>query len=219
MKSLSYELYQSTCKANSTIVICHGEPGSWYPPLFQTFPCPPGEYKDFMSVNMRISMPSRELEPSKVVKVVQSVDVDFFDPRKYEAIDLASLGRLVFGKGLPNVKLWKKEFFLQVFSSGSTEKEFSEVNEVVRYLLVNAYYSDRNFRTKILKFVSDLGIEKPANGWAPVHVINIHVTQIDLPRIYKSANAFVLPSRGRVGFDILLRPWRYKLVRANGVLV
>ncbi|KAK6923478.1 Glycosyl transferase, family 1 [Dillenia turbinata] len=237
MKSLAYELYQTNCRANSTIVICHSEPGAWYPPLFQTFPCPPGEYEDFMSVIGRtmfetdrvseehvrrcnkmdyVWVPSEfhvstftesGVEPSKVVKVVQSVDVDFFDPFKYEAIDLASLGRLVLGTGLPNVNLKKKEFvFLSVFKWEYRKgwdvlleaylKEFSKVDEVVLYFLVNAYHSDRDFNTGIMKFVSDLGIEKPVNGWAPIYVIDTHVAQIDLPRIYKSANAFVLPSRG-----------------------
>jgi hypothetical protein len=28
-------------------VICHSEPGAWYPPLFQTRPCPPTGYENF----------------------------------------------------------------------------------------------------------------------------------------------------------------------------
>jgi hypothetical protein len=43
---LAINLYQTERRVNETIVICHSEPGAWYPPLFQTMPCPPTGYKN-----------------------------------------------------------------------------------------------------------------------------------------------------------------------------
>ncbi|KAK9283381.1 hypothetical protein L1049_011623 [Liquidambar formosana] len=50
IKKLASELYRTECRMNETIVICHSEPGAWYPPLFQTLPCPPTGYENVMSV-------------------------------------------------------------------------------------------------------------------------------------------------------------------------
>lgn len=40
------------------------------------------------------------------------------------------------------------------------------------------------------------GIQEPVSGWSPIYVIDTHIAQIDLPRLYRSADAFVMPSRG-----------------------
>lgn len=37
-------LFSQPIDMKSTIVICHSEPGAWFPPLFQTQPCPPFGY-------------------------------------------------------------------------------------------------------------------------------------------------------------------------------
>lgn len=51
------------------------------------------------------------LSPSKVVKVVQLVDSKFFDPLKYDPLDLASRATLVLGSD----SLDKQFVFLSMF--------------------------------------------------------------------------------------------------------
>lgn len=146
------------------------------------------------------------VEASKVVKVVQSVDVDFFDPSKYHPLDLVPMRERVLGKP-PKATGSKKEFvFLSIFKWEYRKgwdvllraylEEFSGVDGVALYLLTNPFHTNNDFSNKIVEFVEDSGIEKPVNGWAQVYVIDKHIPQVDLPRLYKSANSFVLPSRG-----------------------
>ncbi|KAB5544001.1 hypothetical protein OIU76_012942 [Salix suchowensis] len=235
-KNLAVKLYQTECRVNETIVICHSEPGAWYPPLFQTMPCPPTDYENFNFVIGRTMFETDRVnaehvkrcnrmdyvwvptdfhvstfvqsgvDPSKVVKVVQAVDVDFFDPLKYEPLDLVSTGNLVLGSRKKDLDSKTGFVFLSVFKWEYRKgwdvllkaylKEFSGIDGVALYLLTNPYHSDRNFGNKIVEFVEDTGIEEPVKGWAPIYVIDTHIAQVDLPRVYKAAHAFVLPSRG-----------------------
>lgn len=235
VKKLAFELYNTECRINETIVVCHSEPGAWYPPLFQTLPCPPTGYKDYKSVIGRTMFETDRVnldhvkrcnrmdfvwvptdfhvstfvqsgvDPSKVVKIVQPIDVKFFDPLKYEPLDLISKGKLVFGTRKLDTSA--KEFvFLSVFKWEYRKgwdillkaylEEFSNADGVALYLLTNAYHSDKNFGSKIVKFVRNSDIAKPVEGWAPIYVIDSHIAQLDLPRVYKAADAFVLASRG-----------------------
>lgn len=235
-KNLAVKLYQTECRVNETIVICHSEPGAWYPPLFQTMPCPPTDYENFNFVIGRTMFETDRVnaehvkrcnrmdyvwvptdfhvstfvqsgvDPSKVVKVVQAVDVDFFDPLKYKPLDLVSTGNLVLGSRNKDLDSKAGFVFLSVFKWEYRKgwdvllkaylKEFSGIDGVALYLLTNPYHSDRNFGNKIVEFVEDTGIEEPVEGWAPIYVIDTHIAQVDLPRVYKAAHAFVLPSRG-----------------------
>ncbi|KAK7343954.1 hypothetical protein VNO77_13103 [Canavalia gladiata] len=231
MKNLARELYQTECRMNETIVVCHSEPGAWYPPLFETFPCPPSFSHDFKSVIGRTMFETDRVngehvkrcnrmdyvwvptefhkstfvesgvDPSKVVKVVQPVDVSFFDPARYKPLDLASRAKLVLGSVVS-----KSFVFLSVFKweyrkgwdvlLKSYLKEFSKDDRVALYLLTNPYHTDRDFGNKILDFVESPDLVEPVGGWAPVYVIDTHIAQSDLPRVYRAADAFVLPSRG-----------------------
>lgn len=235
MRNLAVELHKTNCRINETIVICHSEPGAWYPPLFKTVPCPPTGYGNSLSVIGRTMFETDRVspnhvvrcnrmdfvwvptdfhvstfvqsgvDPAKVVKIVQPVDVNFFDPLKYRPIDLAVIGEQVLG--VRNQDLSSKEFvFLSVFKWEYRKgwdvllkaylEEFSNADRVALYLLTNPYHSDRDFGNKIVNFVEGSNIEKPVDGWAPIYVIDTHVPQIDLPQMYKAADAFVLPSRG-----------------------
>ncbi|KAJ8756326.1 hypothetical protein K2173_025138 [Erythroxylum novogranatense] len=146
------------------------------------------------------------VNPSKIVKIVQPVDIEFFDPIKYDPLDLVSRGNMILGEKNTNLKLEKEFVFLSVFKweyrkgwdvlLKSYLKEFSGSDEVALYLLTNPYHSDSNFGNRILEFVEYSDLRKPENGWASVYVIDSHIAQSDLPRMFKAANAFVLPSRG-----------------------
>ncbi|KAF2295029.1 hypothetical protein GH714_031097 [Hevea brasiliensis] len=235
VKNLAFKLHQTDCRMNETIVLCHSEPGAWYPPLFETLPCPPIDYQNFMFVIGRTMFETDRVniehvrrcnrmdsvwvptefhvstfiesgvDPSTVVKVVQPIDVEIFDPLKHKPLNLASIGNLVLGTR--NMDSNSKEFvFLSVFKweyrkgwdvlLKSYLTEFSGIDGISLYLLTNPYHSDSDFGNKILEFVEDSGIEKPENDWAAIYVIDTHIAQIDLPRLYKAANAFILPSRG-----------------------
>lgn len=236
MRNLAIELYQTQCRLNETIVVCHSEPGAWYPPLFQTLPCPPTGYGHFKVVIGRTmfetdrvnaehvkrcnqmdfvwvptefhvnSFVQSGVDPLKVVKIVQPVDLEFFDPGKYEPLDLASVASLVLGSENENLSLGRKFVFLSIFKweyrkgwdvlLRSYLKEFLNADDVALILLTNPYHSDTDFGNKIVEYVEDSDLEKPVDGWAPVYVIDDHIAQVDLPRLYKAADAFVLPSRG-----------------------
>ncbi|GMJ14391.1 hypothetical protein like AT3G10630 [Hibiscus trionum] len=236
VKDLAIELHQTECKKDKTIVVCHSEPGAWYPPLFETLPCPPTGYRDFMFVIGRTMFETDRLnsehvkrcnrmdsvwvptefhvstfvqsgvDQSKVVKVVQPIDVRFFDPLKYEPLDIAAAGNLVLGAKKPDSSPGKEFVFLSVFKWEFRKgwdvlleaylKEFSKDDGVALYLLTNPYHSSSDFDNKIVEFVEDSDLKKPVNGWALVYVIDTHIAQTNLPRLYKAADAFVLPSRG-----------------------
>lgn len=147
------------------------------------------------------------VEPSKVVKVVQPIDVGFFNPSKYKPLDLVSTGKLVLGTNSRDWKSVGNEFvFLSVFKWEYRKgwdvllkaylQEFSKADGVALCLLTNPYHGDHEFGNKIVEFVEDSDFEKPAEGWAPVYVNDAHIAQADLPRVYKAADCFVLPSRG-----------------------
>ncbi|XP_031380362.1 uncharacterized protein LOC116195362 [Punica granatum] len=238
IRNLALELHRTQCAPDRTILVCHSEPGAWYPPLFQTLPCPPygyGHYRYVIGRTMfesdRVGLEharrcnrmdyvwvptdfhvrtfvSSGVDPAKVVKIMQPIDVEFFDPEKYWPMDLSSLGDLVLGERSKAQDLnGRMEFvFLSVFKwefrkgwdvlLSAYLREFDGADGVSLYLLTNPYHSDRNFGNKIVEFVDNSNMEKPRNGWAPIYVIGTHVPQSDLPRIYKAADAFVLPSRG-----------------------
>lgn len=238
-KSMAYRLANARCELDRAVVICHSEPGAWYPPMYETLPCPPTGYDDpafvigrTMFETDRVSpehvrrcnqmdavwVPTEfhvstfvksGVDPAKVVKVVQAVDVAFFDPSKNDALPL-SIGVSVMvpeastlehsdsrGKGFVFLSVFKWEqrkgwdVLLKAFL-----QEFSGADNVVLYLLTNAYHSDTNFSEKIRRFVKESNIEEPADGWAEIRVIDEHVPQSALPRLYKAADAFVLPTRG-----------------------
>ncbi|VFQ68190.1 unnamed protein product [Cuscuta campestris] len=232
MRSLAMELHQTQCRLNETIVVCHSEPGAWNPPLFETLPCPPIGYGIFKAVIGRTMFETDRVTPDhvkrcnnmdyvwvptdfhvetfirsgvnpfKVVKVVQPVDLEFFDPAKYEPLDIAAMGASVLGKSDSG-----KDFvFLSVFKwehrkgwdvlLSSYLREFDNDDGVTLFLLTNPYHSDRDFGNKIVEYVMKSGMKEPVHGWAPIYVIDDHIAQVDLPRLYKAANAFVLPSRG-----------------------
>ncbi|XP_010543622.1 PREDICTED: uncharacterized protein LOC104816472 [Tarenaya hassleriana] len=234
VKRLAMEMYRAECSINETIVVCHSEPGAWYPPLFETLPCPPSGYGEFLSVIGRTmfetdrvnpehvnrcnkmdyvwvptefhvsSFVRSGVDPSKVVKIVQPVDVEFFDPSKYDPLDLSSIGDLVLGLDSKNRGLGF--VFLSVFKWEHRKgwdlllkayiDEFSGNDNVALYLLTNPYHSDSDFGNKILDFVEESSLEELDQGYPRVYVIDTHIAQVDLPRLYKAADAFVLPSRG-----------------------
>ncbi|CAH8389480.1 unnamed protein product [Eruca vesicaria subsp. sativa] len=233
-KELAIEMHETECTPNETIVVCHSEPGAWYPPLYETLPCPPYGYNgEFVAVIGRTMFETDRVNqehvercnemdyvwvPSefhvasfvrsgvgldKVVKVVQPVDVEVFDRLRYdESLDLGEVGDLVLGSGgeglgfvFLSVFKWEKRKGWDVLLKAYL-REFSGGDNVALFLLTNAYHSDGDFGNKIVDFVKELNLEEGGEGYPCVYVIDKHIAQVDLPRLYRAADAFVLPTRG-----------------------
>ncbi|KAJ7547733.1 hypothetical protein O6H91_08G101300 [Diphasiastrum complanatum] len=220
-----------------TVVICHSEPGAWFPPLYQTFPCPPFGYEQPLYVIGRSMFETDRLNKehvercnamdevwvptqfnietfarsgvmeSKLVKVRQTVDIEFFNPTQVHPLPL-SFNWQVFGpsKNHSNFFSSKPYVFLSIFKWEVRKgwdilikaflQEFSAEDDVVLYLVTNAFHSSSNFDQDILSFVNKSKIIEPSLGWPTVQLCDHHVPQIDLPSLYKAADVFVLPSRG-----------------------
>lgn len=239
VKNTLIKAYKPGQPVNDTVVICHSEPGAWYPSLFETHTCPPTGYAEPMysigrtmfetdrlnaehvkrcnwmdeiwvptEFNMK-TFASSGVDPSKLVKVVQSVDVSFFDPYRVNPLALPITGR-VFGPkiaGEGDNSLARGYFvFLSIFKWEYRKgwdtlikaymSEFSYKDKVALYILTNAYHTGRAYEDEITAYVKRLGLREPELGWPIVHVSDNHVPQSKLPSLYKAANAFVLPSRG-----------------------
>lgn len=144
------------------------------------------------------------VDPLKVKKIIQPVDSAFFDPSKVEPLSLDAVSKLVLGS---EKLVSKAQFvFLSVFKweyrkgwdvlLRSYLEEFSKDDDVALCFLTNAFHTESNFDKKIVEHVKGLNLEKPFKILAPVYVIEGHIPQVDLPRLYKAVDAFVLPSRG-----------------------
>lgn len=214
-----------------TVVVCHSEPGAWYPPLFQTTPCPPSGYEEPLYVIGRtmfetdrvnrdhvercnrmdeIWVPTRfhmqtfmnsGVRPSKLFQVPQIVDVDFFDPANTRR------SRMPVGKCIRGACKERQEFvFLSIFKWEARKgwdilikayvQEFSVEDPVALYLLTSPYHMDRSLETVIEEFLKGLEEKKHPNTRPALYLLDQHIPQIQLPGLYKSADAFVLPSRG-----------------------
>jgi glycosyltransferase involved in cell wall biosynthesis len=238
-KNLAYQLATTQCELVRAFVICHSEPGAWYPPMYETLPCPPTGYDDpafvigrtmfetdrvspehvrrcnqmdavWVPTDFHVSTFVKSgVNPAKVIKVVQAVDVAFFDPAKHDVLPLPIGTSVMVHEGLQlehGDSRGKGFVFLSVFKWEQRKgwdvllkaflQEFSGDDDVVLYLLINAYHSDTNFSGKIHMFVEESSIKEPLDGWAEIRIIDEHVPQSVLPRLYKAADTFVLPTRG-----------------------
>ncbi|XP_062198442.1 uncharacterized protein LOC133901180 [Phragmites australis] len=238
-KNLAFQLATARCDLTRAVVVCHSEPGAWYPPMYEALPCPPTGYNDPAFVIGRTMFETDRVSPehvrrcnqmdavwvptdfhvstfvksgvdrAKIVKVVQAVDVSFFDPAKHTELPLPIGVSVMVPEGSRlehGDSKGKGSVFLSVFKWEQRKgwdvllraflQEFSGADDVVLYLLINAYHSDTNFSAKIRRFVEESSIEEPVEGWAEIRIIDEHVPQSALPRLYKAADAFVLPTRG-----------------------
>ncbi|KAL4182878.1 hypothetical protein AMTRI_Chr11g95360 [Amborella trichopoda] len=233
--------YRGPIPLNQTVIICHSEPGAWYPPLFLTLPCPPTGYKEAAFVIGRTMFETDRLNPehvarcnkmnsiwvptdfhistflksgvnpTKIRKIIQPVDVDFFNPEKWKPQKIQTLGRLVLGR--PNSQKSSEllpsnaDFvFLSVFKWEFRKgwdillkaylQEFEASDNVFLSLITNRYHFDEDIGTKIKEFLENSNMTEPNSGWAPINLIDAHIPQRCLPEIYKGADAFVLASRG-----------------------
>ena len=139
---------------------------------------------------------------SKILKVLpEAVDVDFFNPTNHQP--LPSLVRLIHEKkNLGGTTTAPTPFvFLSVFKweerknwKGLLRAYFSEFNTQDNVLLVlktSPFHNDRPIQEDITEYTTSMGLQQ-----APYVVFGQHIKMSELPSLYATANAFVLPSRG-----------------------
>ncbi|MCO5576470.1 hypothetical protein L7F22_030280 [Adiantum nelumboides] len=234
-KNTLLKSYRPGQPLNDTVVICHSEPGAWYPSLFETHTCPPTGYTEPLYVIGRTMFETDRVSaehvrrcnlmdeiwvptefnmktfadsgvyPSKLVKVFQSVDIDFFNSQKVQALTLPTGGR-IFGAKNANAVTEDYFIFLSIFKWEYRKgwdrlieaylTEFSANDKVALYIVTNAYHSGRVYEDEIAAYVKRIGLKEPTGGWPILHVSDDHVPQSKLPSLYKAADAFVLASRG-----------------------
>ena len=153
---------------------------------------------------------------SKLVVVPEPVDVDLFDPRFAVPLELppAPAAGLAgeadtYGSGPPppSATVAGRHLFrfLSVFKWEERKgwrillhayfSEFTAADPVVLYLKTNVYHSRADFKAQILQLIADVGLA-PAAGLARLVILDRPIPAGQMPGLYRSADAFVLPSRG-----------------------
>jgi len=213
------KLIRSSLENSRSVIVCHSEPGAWYPPRWPTAECPPQEDKAAFTVGRtmfetdripagwakRLNMMDEVWVPSKwavdvfaaggvdrgkLVQVPEAVDVAVFDPSK--------------AKGVMKLPNRKKFAFLSIFKWEERKgwdvlleaffREFSSDDDVSLHLLTHGYHDDSEKSKKPLELARGLELDLKR---LPSHsVIDFHVSDADLVSLYASSDAFVLPSRG-----------------------
>ena len=207
------------------VAVCHSEPGAWNLPRpnYMTSLCPPPNSAFVVGRTMfetdrlpegwvdRLAHPKMDEVwvptsfaariffdagvPARRVKVVgEPVDVHFYDPERWTALPLPSAGARTFK--FVSVFKWEERkgwaFLLRAYL-----EEFSGRDDVVLYLLCRKYHD----ATPIWSHIDGLAREQRGAAWrdipdAPKLVVLDPLPQSELARLYKAADAFVLPSRG-----------------------
>jgi glycosyltransferase involved in cell wall biosynthesis len=134
---------------------------------------------------------------AKLFVVPEPVDVAFFDPERVSALPLPA-GVAQDGARKPFVFLsvfkWEPrkgwDMLLRAFLA-----EFSRAEPVLLLLKTTPFYAETDdFDSLVANFTRGLGLEP--NAAAAVRVLSSELALSELPRLYRSADAFVLPSRG-----------------------
>lgn len=163
---------------------------------------------------------------NKLTVIPEPVDTAFFDPAGAEALQLPQgqsvFGRSVDkqeAKMYYNFvsvfkweerKAWKLllEAYLREFSqppqrpyhSGKFEGFRPDRRPVALYILTQPFHSGRDFQSKIHRWaeehLGDLGTPARRTALPVVYVTTSHLSDKELRGFYRSADAFVLPSRG-----------------------
>lgn len=206
------------------IVVCHATPDAWVPSKFPGWdsvaPCPPPNARIAIGRTMfetdglpadwvqrcnsmdeiwvptefhKESFAAAGVDPGKLIAIGEPVDTVFFDPALYEPLPLqgdepARPFRFLSVFKWEARKGWEVllEAFLAEFATG----------EAVQLLIkTRPFYSSSNFEKLVDDFAARRGLPPP--GARPViSLLTSELTLQQLPRLYRAADAFVLPSRG-----------------------
>lgn len=139
---------------------------------------------------------SSGVDSDKIVVVPEAVDSDLFDPAKHSPLELdpddpssadGDLFRFLSVFKFEKRKGW--DLLLQAYF-----EEFSAADPVVLRLKTQAFHSGGDLSAKLRSFVD--GLQTARRPLARYSVIARDLPLAELPRLYRAADAFVLPSRG-----------------------
>ena len=217
--------YQPSFYASNNAVSCPPRQPSEYPPrysisrtMFETNSIPadwPKELEKFQEIwvptQFHVETYRKAGVPSeKIFKIPEAVDTEYFDP------DAANVTPFP----LPNYR-YGDFVFLSIFKwevrkgwdilLTSFLKAFTKKDRVCLYILTHGFGSRIPSLENILldiqanmdgffdndvTYSDDTSGEKTRENWPCIRIISQMVAQTSMPALYKSANAFVLPTRG-----------------------
>lgn len=138
---------------------------------------------------------------NKLVVVPEAVDVDFFNPINHQP--LPSLMKLLQMKRVNTESESKPYIFLSVFKWENRKnwqgllkayfQEFDRNENVVLVMKTSPFHNDRPIENDIDDYAKLIGV---GDQHAPYLVYGRQLPLSELPSLYASADAFVLPSRG-----------------------
>ncbi|CAJ1423177.1 unnamed protein product [Effrenium voratum] len=202
------------------VVICHSTPDVWHEDgafgWGKVEPCPPKGAKFRIGRTMyetdkvpaswvpRISRMDQVWVPShfgleqfvasgvpreKIRVVPEAVDTALFDPSKHSPLQLGGESSYRF----LSVFKWEKRKGWDILLKAYFE-EFSQEDDVILVLKTQSFHSGDDFHQKVLKEIhSAQAGRQPA---ARYQLLSEDLALKDLPRLYRAADAFVLPTRG-----------------------
>eukprot|EP00736_Rhodelphis_marinus_P005640 Rmarinus@m.9905 len=206
------------------IVICHSEPGAWSAPKpnYWTSECPPGGTRGTRG-NFLIGRTMFETDrlpdgwehrlnemneiwvptefsadifrrggvlQEKLQVIPESVNTTLFDPKITKPLALPGVSEKDFV--FLSVFKWEKRKGYDLLLRAYLE-EFDASDNVVLVLLTNQYHSSADFEQEVSDMAAQWGISSESHP--RVHVME-RISDEELRRLYRSARAFVLPSRG-----------------------
>lgn len=134
--------------------------------------------------------------------VGESIDSDFYHPGKVSALPLPSLSSSDASFSSEtfiflSVFKWEERKGWDILLKAYFEEFSRQTDDVALVLLTNAYHTDDNFDGKIKEFSRSLDNGAIDFELRPrVHVIPRRLSHAEMPRLYKKADAVVLPTRG-----------------------
>eukprot|EP00933_Yihiella_yeosuensis_P071251 TRINITY_DN7945_c0_g1_i1.p1 TRINITY_DN7945_c0_g1~~TRINITY_DN7945_c0_g1_i1.p1 ORF type:complete len:341 (+),score=54.94 TRINITY_DN7945_c0_g1_i1:140-1024(+) len=131
----------------------------------------------------------------KIFVVPEAVDTYFFDPSKHEPLDLTLEKKPALFRFLSVFK-WEKRKGWDLLLRAYFE-EFTYDDPVILIIKTQSFHSGDDFDKKVKKALAD-ATSFAASGSKPARY-KLFAEDLDLaelPRLYRAADAFVLPSRG-----------------------
>mmetsp|Transcript_90113 Transcript_90113/g.259815 ORF Transcript_90113/g.259815 Transcript_90113/m.259815 type:complete len:450 (-) Transcript_90113:83-1432(-) len=135
---------------------------------------------------------SSGVDRAKLVVVPEAVDVGFFDPSKHNPLPMEQPSEKSFR--FLSVFKWEKRKGWDVLLRAYFQ-EFSGNDDVELLIKTQEFHSDGDYDTKAKSLIESMGsvVKTPL---ASYKILSNNLPSIDLPRLYRAADAFVLPTRG-----------------------
>ena len=218
-----YRMANTRLDPSSSVVICHSEPGAWYPPRWPTSRCPPQNSMYTIGRTMfetdripdgwaerinkmdevwvpaefhKSTFESGGVTPSKIRVVGEPVDVNFFNPSTVaEPYPLPFEAPQTAGRtSFLSIFKWEARKAWDVLLEAYL-REFSRDEDVTLYLLTNPFHGTSDFDGEIEKFMGEK-LRKSRSSLPKVQILQPGLPQKSMPALYAAASCFVLPSRG-----------------------